>query len=85
MSRKISSDGVDEPADDEGREQPRDQDLEKNIPEQNDEKDEAFLVKFEEGESNNPRNWSNLYKGIITLQLGFLAYGEQPFNATRQC
>lgn len=46
------------------------QDLEKNSV-----KDEAFLVKFEENESTNPRNWSNMYKAWITVQLGFLAYG----------
>lgn len=51
---------------------PREPDLEKNEPSQL-VKDDAFLVKFEENEGINPRNWSNLYKAWITLQLGFLA------------
>ncbi|KAK3068873.1 hypothetical protein LTR53_013236, partial [Teratosphaeriaceae sp. CCFEE 6253] len=33
----------------------------------------AFLVKWDEGEKTNPRNWSNGYKGFITFQLGMLA------------
>lgn len=38
------------------------------------ERDEAFLIKFEENESLNPRNWSTRHKAFITLQLGLLAY-----------
>jgi DHA1 family multidrug resistance protein-like MFS transporter len=37
-------------------------------------KDEAFKVRFEEGDPENPRNWSNLYKAWITIILGLLAY-----------
>lgn len=70
-SNKTSTDGVGDTIDDDSREQPREPDLEKNV---QPEKDEAFLVKFEENENINPRNWSNTYKAIITLQLGFLAY-----------
>lgn len=36
-------------------------------------KDRAFLAKFEPGDKRNPKNWSNMLKGWITLQLGFLA------------
>jgi DHA1 family multidrug resistance protein-like MFS transporter len=36
-------------------------------------KDEAFRVRFEDGDPNNPKNWSNTYKACITLLLGFLA------------
>lgn len=75
---KTSSDGLDDPADQDSRddsqntpqEPPRNQDLEKNEPE---EKDEDFRVKFDENERTNPRNWSNMVKAWITLQLGFLA------------
>jgi hypothetical protein len=34
---------------------------------------DAFLVKWEEDEPANPRNWSNLYKAFLTFQLGMLA------------
>ena len=34
---------------------------------------EAFLVKWEDGEKANPRNWTMKYKAFITLQLGMLA------------
>ncbi|KAK3651112.1 hypothetical protein LTR56_005876 [Elasticomyces elasticus] len=33
----------------------------------------AFLVKWDDGEKANPRNWSNGYKAFITWQLGMLA------------
>ncbi len=32
-----------------------------------------FLVKWEEGESANPRNWKPWYKAFLTFQLGMLA------------
>lgn len=31
------------------------------------------IVKFEENDSENPRNWSSIYKVWITFQLGMLA------------
>lgn len=34
---------------------------------------EAFLVKWDENESSNPRNWSTPYKGFLTFLLGMLA------------
>ncbi|KAK4900200.1 hypothetical protein LTR27_002424 [Elasticomyces elasticus] len=33
----------------------------------------AFLVKWDDGEKANPRNWGNGYKAFITWQLGMLA------------
>lgn len=81
-SNKTSSDGLDRAIDNDSQKTdqgpPRDQDLEKN--EASVEKDVAFLVKFEDGEAINPRNWSNAYKAWITLQLGFLAYGLMDHN-----
>ncbi|CZT23798.1 related to fluconazole resistance protein [Ramularia collo-cygni] len=72
-SSKTSTDGPEDTVDADSREKPQEQDLEKNIAEQS-KKEEAFLVKFEDNESSNPRNWSNPYKAWITLQLGFLAF-----------
>ncbi|EMC96487.1 hypothetical protein BAUCODRAFT_476915 [Baudoinia panamericana UAMH 10762] len=37
------------------------------------EKDPAFKVEWEPGETTNPRNWSTLYKAFITFLLGMLA------------
>ncbi|KAK5121658.1 hypothetical protein LTR85_004830 [Meristemomyces frigidus] len=34
---------------------------------------EAFLVRWDENESSNPRNWSTPYKGFLTFMLGMLA------------
>lgn len=74
-SEKTSNDGADDMRDHDSRspsQENRNRDLEKNEPEKP-EKDEAFLVKWEENEKNNPRNWSNAYKAFITLQCGLLA------------
>lgn len=35
--------------------------------------DDPFLVKWEPNERANPRNWSALYRGWLTFQLGMLA------------
>lgn len=57
-------------------------DLEKNEPQATrksdpaDEADvqkEAFLVKFDDNDAMNPRNFSTIHKAMITLQLGFMA------------
>ncbi|KAK4553712.1 hypothetical protein LTR86_009210 [Recurvomyces mirabilis] len=34
---------------------------------------QAFLVKFDDGEATNPRNWGTYYKAFITFELGMLA------------
>ena len=36
--------------------------------------DDAFLVRFDDNEPANPRNWRPWYKAFITLQLGMLAF-----------
>ena len=36
--------------------------------------DDAFLVKWEENDPANPRNWNSWFKAWITLQLGILAF-----------
>lgn len=41
--------------------------------EQQNQPDEAFLVKWEQGESANPFNWSTSYKSWVTFQLSMLA------------
>ena len=38
-----------------------------------DEHDDAFLVKFDPGERTNPRNWSTAYKSFLTFVLGMQA------------
>jgi MFS family permease len=35
--------------------------------------DDAFLVKWEENDPANPRNWKSSYKAFLTFQLGMLA------------
>lgn len=35
--------------------------------------DPAYLVDFEDDDSENPMNWSPYYKAFITVQLGFMA------------
>ena len=34
---------------------------------------DEFLVKFEEGDPTNPRNWTTVYKAFLTFTLGMLA------------
>ncbi|KAK0856761.1 hypothetical protein LTR03_001098 [Friedmanniomyces endolithicus] len=48
-------------------------DGESRQPDESPDEKAAFLVKWEEGELANPRNWSNGYKAFITWQLGMLA------------
>lgn len=38
------------------------------------EKQDPYLVCFEEGDKENPRNWSTVHKSWITFQLGLLAF-----------
>jgi len=82
---KSHLDGLDgtskEPHDDDNmqrNQQPEGQhDLEKGQEEQPAAEDvesrDAFLVKFEDGDPANPRNWTNLRKGLLTFLLGMLA------------
>ncbi|UZJ53743.1 hypothetical protein CBS101457_003063 [Exobasidium rhododendri] len=44
-----------------------------DLEEKKEEKD-IYLVGFESGDKENPREWSNLYKAWVTLELGFLAF-----------
>lgn len=57
------------------------QDIEKNVEEGHEDlqtpestaSEDVFLVKFEDGDPANPRNWTNLRKGLLTFLLGMLA------------
>lgn len=33
----------------------------------------AYIVRFENGDPENPKNWNKYYKAFITVQLGLLA------------
>lgn len=41
--------------------------------ETNKEKTDEFLVRWDENEAANPRNWSTPYRAFVTFQLGMLA------------
>ncbi|KAK8879480.1 bicyclomycin resistance protein [Apiospora arundinis] len=42
-------------------------------PRSDEEHNNAYLVRFEDGDPENPKNWNKYYKAFITLQLGLLA------------